>query len=165
MIKLTNSVLVKTTPKTAWGLISDFEDAWSDANPYPQEILILAKPKRLIHHDFAWWQRGKIGLATVEFIAKVHDVTKEKTFSWSTVANYQVWRITFKVEQGGTFLIEDAEEGIYLRHDLWGKIEGGLKGSIMEWIAVHLLGQKKAISDQNLGELLYFKLRLEKSKD
>lgn len=161
MIEVTNSVEVSATREAVWKLISDFEGTWGKSNPDHEGTITLSKNKRAISDGFAWWHREKIGLVTGEFIAKMHDVSKQQAFSWTTVANYELGRMRFKVEQGGTFLIEDGESGLILRHDLWGRVLGTLKGSIVECVAVHLLGQKKAISKHNLTELLYLKSRLE----
>jgi carbon monoxide dehydrogenase subunit G len=162
MIQLTNSVEVSATREAVWKLISDFEGAWVQSNPDHEETIVISKYKRAIHDDFAWWHREKVGVVTGEFIAKMHDVSKQQAFSWTTLATYEFGCMRFKVEQGGTFLIEDGEGAkLILRHDLWGRVLGRVKGPITEWIAVSLLGQKKAISKHNLTELLYFKKQLE----
>lgn len=162
MIQVANSVEVTATREAVWKLVSDFEGTWQESNPDHEETIVLSKYKRAICDDFAWWHREKVGVVTGEFIAKMHDVSKHQAFSWTTVATYEFWRMRFKVEQGGTFLIEDGENAkLILRHDLWGRVLGRVKGPIAECLAVSLLGQKKALSQHNLTELLYLKKQLE----
>jgi hypothetical protein len=123
---------------------------------------VLSKCKRAICDDFAWWQREKVGSATSEFVAVMHDVAKNQGFSWTAVASYELWHMRFKVGLGGTFLIGDAEGAkLILRHDLWRRVLGRIKGPTGGWFAVSLLGQKKALSKHSLTELLYFKKQLE----
>lgn len=161
MIQVVNSVEVAATREAVWELISDFEGAWQESHPDHEGTIVLSKYKRAICDGYAWWHREKVGAVAGEFIAKMHDVSKHQAFSWTTVAIYDLWRMRFKVEQGGTFLIEDGKSGLILRHDLWWRVLGRVKRPIVEWIAVSLLGQKKAISKHNLTELLYFRNRLE----
>lgn len=162
MIQVVNSVEVTATREAVWELISDFEGAWQKSHPDHEGTIVLSKYKRAICNGYAWWHREKVGAVAGEFIAKMHDVSKHQAFSWTTVANYELGRMRFKVEQGGTFLIEDGEGAkLILRHDLWGRVLGRVTGPIAEWFAVSLLGQKKAISKHNLTELLYFKRQLE----
>ncbi len=164
MVTLTESVHVKAPPKAAWKLISNFEETWLNSNPDHLEIMVLGQYKRHICDGFAYWQREKVGRATVEYIAKLEDVTKEKAFSWSTVANYDICRTNFKLEMGGTFLIEEVEKGFTLRHDFWIFNHGNLKGLFFRWFVLHLFGHKRAISKHYRTELGYYKEKLEKDE-
>lgn len=71
--------------------------------------------------------------------------------------------VSFKVHEGGKFIIEDREEGIALKHQLWGQFEDSLWGQTLEWIALNILREEKAIAKHNLTELRYFKNLLEKN--
>lgn len=164
MVTLTESVDVKTTPTAVWKLISNFEKTWLNSHPDHLEITVLCKYKQHICDGFAYWQREKVGSATVEYIAKLEDVTKEKAYSWSTVANYDICRMNFKLEMGGTFFIEEVEKGFTLRHDFWIFNHGTVKGLFFRWFVLNLFGHKRAISEHIKTELGYYKEQLEKDE-
>lgn len=164
MMTLTESVHVNANAEAAWKLISNFEETWLNSNPDHLEIMLLSKYGRDIRDGFAWWQREKVGSATVEYIAKLEDVTKEKAYSWSTVANYDICRMNFKLEMGGTFLIEEVEKGFTLRHDFWIFNHGTVKGLFFRWFVLNLFGHKRAISKHYRTELNYYKDKLEKDE-
>jgi len=58
-------------------------------------------------------------------------------------------------------VIEEQGRGITLRHDLWGKFRDTIKGRVLRWIAVNLLGERHSMASHNLTELHYFKDCLE----
>ncbi|MGJ3252324.1 MAG: SRPBCC family protein [Elainellaceae cyanobacterium] len=161
MLKVSNFVDVNATREDAWDLLSDFEGVWENSNPAHRGTKVLSEPKRPLRDGLRWWQREKVGLVQGEFVATLHDVVPEREFSWTAIANYRLLGISFTVDEGGRFVIEERNHGIALRHDLWGKFRETLKGQILRWIAVHLLQERQAMASHNLIELRYFKDCLE----
>lgn len=161
MIEVKNSVSVDCSRETAWDLISDFEGVWEPSNPAHRGTEVLDDPKQPIRDGLRWWQREKVGLLTGEFVATVSDTKPGHAFSWSTTATYRLLGIPIKVDEGGTFVVVETENGVTLRHYLWGK----LPNAALEWFALNILREKKAMAEHNLVELNYFKKQLEANTD
>jgi len=162
MLKVSTSVHVKNaTREEAWDLLSDFEGVWENSNPAHRGTKVLSEPKRPLRDGLRWWQREKVGPVQGEFVATLHNVVSEQEFSWTAIATYRLLGITFTIDEGGYFVIEERDSGIALRHDLWGKFGNTIKDRILQWIAVHVFRERHAMASHNLTELRYFKHCLE----
>lgn len=152
-----DEVLVRAGRKEAWELLSDFEGVWEPSNPAHRGTKVLDEPKTPIRGGLRWWQREKVGHLTGEFTATVHDVDPGRRFSWTALATYRVLGFSLLVDEGGRFEILDAEEGIRLRHALWGRP----RSRAVRFLARHVLSMERAMSKHNRVELEYFRTCLE----